>query len=109
MASRILDPASHLPIRLGDAVPSRKRTRAIGVNVDIVGLRSTTRHSTVFWIGYKDNIISPVSTQTLRHSYTAALNSAHVPSCFSLVYAAELLSAVGPNFIGIDSEQVTAH
>jgi hypothetical protein len=109
MASRILDPESHPPIRLGDAVPGRKRTRAIGVNVDVVGLRSTARHSTVFWIGCEDKMVSPVSTQTLRHSHTAALNSAHVPSCFSLVHAAELLSAVGPNFIGIDGEQVTAH
>jgi hypothetical protein len=108
-ASRILDPELHLPMRLGDAVPSRQRTRAVSVGVAIVGLRSTARYSTVLWIGCEDKMVSPVSTQTLRHSHTAALNSAHVPSCFSLDRVAELISTVGPNFIRTDGEQVTAH
>lgn len=109
MASRTLDPELHQSMRLGDALPGRQRRRAVSVSVDVVGLRSTARYSTVFWIGCEDKMVSPVSTQTLQHSDTAALNSAHVPSCFSLDRAAELLSTVGPNFISTDSEQVTAH
>jgi hypothetical protein len=109
MASRTLDLNLHPSMRLGDAVPGRQRSHATDIDADVVGLRSTARYATVFWIGCEDKMVSPVSTQTLRHSDTAALNSAHVPSCFSLDRAAEILSTVGPNFISKDSEQVTAH
>jgi hypothetical protein len=109
LASRILDPELHLSMRLGDFVAGRQRARMIGGDVDVVGLRSTARYSAMFWISCEDRIVTPVSTQNLQHSHTAALNSAHVPSCFSLDDAAKLLSIVGPNFIGIDSGQVTAH
>jgi hypothetical protein len=48
MASRILDPELHPSMRLGDTVPGRQRTRALSVGVDVIGLRSTARCSTVF-------------------------------------------------------------
>lgn len=109
MASRTLDPNLNPSMRLGDAVPRRQRSHPTEIDADVVGLRSTARYPTVFWIGSEDKMVSLVSTQTLRHSDTAALNSAHVPSCFSLDRAAGILSTVGPNFISTDSEQVTAH
>jgi hypothetical protein len=109
LASTILDPESQPSTRLEDAVPGRKRARAIGTDIDVVSLGSTARYSTMFWIGCEDKMATPVSTQTLQHSHSAALNSAHVPSCFLLDHAAELLSTVGPSFIGTDGEQVTAH
>jgi hypothetical protein len=109
LASSTLGPKAHPSTRLGDAVPGHPRPCAIGTDLGVVGLRSTARYSTMFWIGCEDKMVNPVSTQTLQHSHTAALNSAHVPSCFLLDQATELLSTVGPKFIRVGSGQVTAH
>lgn len=80
-----------------------------GGEVDDLSLSSTARYSNVFWIGCEDKITEPVSTQILQHRQAAAVNSAHVPSCFLLDQAAQLLSVVGPAFLSMDCEQVTAH
>ena len=62
MASRTLDLNLHPSMGLGDAVPGRQRSHATDIDADVVGLRSTARYATVFWIGCEDKMVSPVST-----------------------------------------------
>lgn len=104
-----LDPKSHPSTKIGGSDPAHQRGPLSGGEVDDVSLSSTARYSNVFWIGCEDKMTESVSTQILQHRQAAAVNSAHVPSCFLLDQAAQLLSVVGPAFLSMDREQVTAH
>lgn len=77
--------------------------------VDDLSLGSNVRYSTVFWVGCEDGMHEPLSTQTLQHRHITAANSVLLPSCFLLDEAERLLSFVGPSFLSLDREQVSAH
>lgn len=66
-----------------------------------------TSHTSISWICCRDRSAAQISTQTLRHKYSAASNSILIPSCFPLEEATRLRSIVG--FINLDHDGVAAH
>jgi hypothetical protein len=77
--------------------------------IDNPACSSDMRYSTLVWVGYEDRMTEPLSTQIIQHRHTTAANSAHIPSCFLLHRAESLLRTVGPAYLSIDREGVTAH
>lgn len=72
-------------------------------------LSSAARSRNIFWIFVEDEMTESLSTQVVKHRCVAAANSAHIPSCFLPLRAAELLRVLGPAFVSMDREHVTAH
>ena len=72
-------------------------------------LSSAARFRNIFWIFVEDEMTESLSTQVVKHRCVAAANSAHIPSCFLPLRAAELLRVLGPAFVSMDREHVTAH
>lgn len=77
--------------------------------IGTVGLSSDSRYSTLVWVGCEDKMTEQLSTQIIQHRHTTAANSTHVPSCFLLHRAENLLRRLGSTFLSIDREHVTAH
>lgn len=104
-----LDVESHPSTMITDTSPGEERNHSSGGGVDSVGLSSDVRYSTLCWVGCEDKMTEPLSTQVIQHRHTTAVNSPHVPSCFLPHRAADLLHTLGPAFLTIDREHVTAH
>jgi len=109
MASRGLTTGSE-PSSKSDSI--RRVDGSVTANISDFGQNHSclpTRYTSFLWIGSKDSSSAQISTQTLQHSYSTAANSTLVPSCFTQKEAARLHAIVGPDFLNMDHEGVTAH
>lgn len=88
---------------------SQEQSRRTGGEFNSTRSSPDARYSTLFWVGCEDKMTAPLSTQIIQRRHTTAVNTAHVPSCFLLHQAAELLGVLGPAFLSTDREHVTAH
>ena len=109
MTVRALNVESHPSTKIKDTSSGGERGHTSGSGTASVGQSSNIRYSTLFWIGCEDKMTEQLSTQVMQHRHTTAVNSAHVPSCFMLDRAADLLHLSGPAFLSIGGEHVTAH
>jgi hypothetical protein len=108
-ASRALELGSHSSVKSTSIPTSKSRGESTDLDINAIPSGLAFRYSSVFWIGCGEDSSKPIPTQMLQHRLTSAANSAFVPSCFLLEKATQLQSIVGPAFLSLSRELVTAH